>query len=139
LSSRVTLADFRFLSVRDRLAPERPPRGWRLLRPLPGGYDGIPSGPASRARTRPYPRCRLRRRSTSIRCLRGRPIGPRDADRGPRRRERGSRGIRGARSASGQTESPMGAAEWAVALVLGVPLAVLLVWLGRTLPRNWKL
>jgi hypothetical protein len=32
----------------------------------------------------------------------------------------------------------MRAAEWAVALVLGVPLAVLLVWLGPTLPRNWN-
>ena len=32
-------------SVRDRLAPEWPPRGWRLPRPLPGGCVGFPRGP----------------------------------------------------------------------------------------------
>ena len=80
-SSRVTSADFRFRPpVRDRLAPERPPRGWRLLRPLPGGYDGIPSGPASRARTGPYPCCRLPRRATGICCLRRRATGARRVD-----------------------------------------------------------
>src|SRR5437016_12835593 len=82
VSPRLTSPDSRVrLSVRDRVAPERPPRGWRLLRPLPGGYDGIPFAPTSRARTRPHPpRSRLRRRPTGIRCMRGRPIGPRDTD-----------------------------------------------------------
>jgi hypothetical protein len=33
----------------------------------------------------------------------------------------------------------MGPAEWTVTLVPGIPLAVLLVWLCRTIPGNWKL
>jgi hypothetical protein len=68
------------LSVRDRLAPERPPRGWRLLRLLPRGCDGIPSGSDSYARPPRCPCCRLRRRSTGIHCWRRRPIGSLDAD-----------------------------------------------------------
>src|SRR5689334_5539147 len=75
----------RALSVRDRLAPERPPRGWCLLRLLPGGCNAVLSGSDSGARTPPCPRCRLRRRPTGIHRWRGRPIDSRDAD--GRRRE----------------------------------------------------
>jgi hypothetical protein len=33
----------------------------------------------------------------------------------------------------------MGPAEWTVTVVLGIPLVLLLVWLARVLPRNWKI
>jgi hypothetical protein len=32
----------------------------------------------------------------------------------------------------------MGTAEWVVTVVLGIPLAVLLVWFCRTIPGNWR-